>query len=183
MATEQKLLTAEELLLMPDNDMRTELLDGVLIEMSPPGGVHARVMARLVRILGNYVEEHALGEVLTGDPGVILRRNPDRVRAPDVCFIAKERLPSTGVPDGYLDFVPDLIAEIISPEDRPGAVRQKVAEWLDGGARLVWIVYPNSRRVVAKRHRADERIFHVGEKLDAEPVLAGFSVPVSELFG
>ncbi len=182
MATEQKLLTVEDLHNLPPTDMRTELIDGVLVEMSPAGGVHGYVMTRIVRLLGEHVDRHSLGVILAGDPGVILRRNPDRVRAPDVCFVSTERLPPEGIPRGFLDFVPDLIVEVVSPDDRAGEIRQKTREWLDAGARVVWTVYPDTREVVVSRSNAEARPYQATDTLDAEPVLHGFSVTVADLF-
>ena len=89
MTTEKALLTAEDLLRLQDDQHRYELLDRELLEMSPAGGRHGNVMARVTSPLTAFVDTHDLGEVSCGDPGIILRRHPDRVRAPDVCFIAR----------------------------------------------------------------------------------------------
>ena len=103
MTTEKVLLTAEDLLRLQDDQHRYELLDGELVELSLAGGRHGKVMARITSPLTVFVDTHGLGEVLCGDPGIILRRNPDRVRAPDVCFIARDRVPAGGLPSGYLE--------------------------------------------------------------------------------
>jgi Uma2 family endonuclease len=181
-ATKQKLMTAEELLRLPDNGKMYELLDGVLIEMSPPGAEHGGVMSNVSYALQAHVRANALGTILDGDPGIFLRHNPDRVRAPDVCFIARERMPASEIPRGYLDLVPDLIVEIISPNDTAAEVEQKVEEWLREGARLVWAVYPDTRSVVAYHGLASVRIFTENETLAGEDVLPGFAVPVAEFF-
>ncbi len=183
MATEQKLLTVEDLYNLPSTDMRTELIDGVLVEMSPAGGMHAYVMVRIGRLLGDHADEYRLGKVMGGDPGVILRRNPDRVRAPDVCFVSAAQLPSGGIPEGFLDFVPDLIVEVVSPDDRPREIREKTREWLEAGARLVWTVYPKRREVVVSRSNAEDRTYQATDMLDAGVVLPGFSVLVERFFG
>jgi Uma2 family endonuclease len=77
--------------------------------------------------------------------------------------------------------VPDLIVEIISPSDRLTAVRRKVQQWLDSGARLAWTLNPR-RRTVTVDTPGHSMVLHVGEILTGEPVLPEFSVPVAELF-
>src|SRR5487761_1855071 len=151
MTTEKTLSTAEDLLKLPDDGKLYELLDGELVEMSPPGGTLGKAMAKISQLLLNHVEGPGLGEVLCGDPGIILLRYPDRVRAPDVCFIARERVPAGGISAKYLEVVPDFVIEIVSPDDRASEVQEKIEEWLRAGARLVWAVYPQTRSVVAYR--------------------------------
>ena len=182
MLTRQTLLTADDLLKLPDDGYRYELIDGELVQMAPPGGEHGGVVAAATSILFVYVQAIDLGWVLGGDPGVILRRNPDRVRAPDVCFIARNRLPEGRLPTGYLEIVPDFIIEIVSPSDRAVDVQAKIEEWLRAGARLVWAVYPSTRSVVAYRSQTEIRIYSEGDILDGEPVLPGFTCPVARLF-
>lgn len=182
MATTQKLLSAEDLFTLPDDGVRRELLDGELVEMSPTGPGHARVMVRVAHHLLVDVEPHNLGEVFAGDLGVILRRHPDRVRAPDVCFFARERIPSGGFPEGYVEIVPDLIVEIVSPNDKAAEVQEKIQEWLHAGARLVWAIYPGTRQVMAYQGRGAVRVYEETDTLDGGPVLPDFSCPLAKLF-
>jgi len=182
MATEQKLLTAEDLWNMPDNGGRRELWDGVLLEMSPAGGRHGHVMTTSAILLGTHVKTTGQGRVLTGDVGIVLHRDPDRVLAPDLCFISTERLPADEMPDGFLNVVPDFVIEIVSPGDRAAEVQDKVDAWLDAGVRLVWAVYPKSRSVMAFRSHAEARRYTGDDMIDAAPVLPEFSVPVAEFF-
>jgi Uma2 family endonuclease len=182
MATEQKLLTAEDLLHMAGSVTRTELLDGVLVEMSPTGERHGVIVTRIARLLDVFVQANVRGQVMSGDPGVILRRNPDRVRAPDVCFTKRERLAGDEPAEGFTESVPDHSVVVISPDDRAGEIRQKTSEWLDAGAQLVWTVYPKTRQVVVSRPEGVERIYSADERLDGEAALPGFTVAVAELF-
>ena len=101
MATILKLMTAEELLLVPDDGMQRELIRGVLTEDMPPGYEHGVVEFRIGRLLGNFVEENDFGEILGGDSGFLLERNPDTVRGPDVAWVAPGRL--EGRVDGYAE--------------------------------------------------------------------------------
>lgn len=181
MATQRKLLTADDLLKMPEDDFRYELLDGVLVKMSPPSYPHGRVQAIMSRLLLDAAEPENLGEVF-GEIGVVLGRNPDRVRAPDVGFIARNRIPLSGLGHGFVEIVPDLVVEIVSPSDRRGELDAKVAEWLPAGARIVWLVRTDPRTVTIHTRGRPPRVLSEDETLTAEPVLPGFSVPVRELF-
>jgi Uma2 family endonuclease len=180
-ATAKTCLTAEDLLALPDDGLRHELLDGELVDVAPPGGEHGSVQMNIGVVLIAHVKPRGLGVVL-GEVGVILRRDPDRVRAPDVCFIARDRLPQGRVPKGYLELVPDLVVEVVSPSDRAEEVQQKIEEWLRAGARLVWVVYPATRSVAAYRGGAEAHLYAEPGTLDGAPVLPDFACPVAELF-
>jgi Uma2 family endonuclease len=180
-ATQGKLLTADDLLEMPEDDFRYELLDGVLVKMSPPGAMHGSVGGNAYDALRAYVREHPIGRVFD-EVGVILRRNPDRVRAPDICFVATERLPAGGIPRGYFEVVPDLVIEVLSPTDRRREIEDKIQEWLEAGARIVWLLDPDRRTATVHEPGRAPRMLTEAKALTAEPVLPGFSVPVGELF-
>jgi Uma2 family endonuclease len=114
--------------------------------------------------------------------GFTLHRDPDTVRGPDVAFVRKERVPDP-IPATFLEFAPDLVGEVLSPNDRPGEVLAKIGDWLDGGARLVWVIDPERR--VARVYRADgtEQILGENDQLAGEDVLPGFSCALASLLG
>src|SRR5256885_16464745 len=119
------LLTAEELLRLNLPNKRTELVDGRLYVREPAGARHGEAAARLLSAIVVHVYGHKLGRVFTAETGFTLRTNPDTVRAPDVAFVREDRaaeLPS----HGYAAMAPDLVVEVLSPDDRPGEVRAKV---------------------------------------------------------
>ncbi len=182
MTVGKTLLTAEDLFRLPDECGRYELLHGELVEMSPAGARHNKIMGKVTHYLLGYVEPRGLGEVLPGDTGILLARNPDHVRAPDVCFISAARLPAEDIATGYLELVPDLIVEVVSPGDVAAKVLQKTAEWLQAGARLVWTIYPSTRTVAVSDPATGTRVLHQDEMLTGEPVLPGFTVSVRALF-
>jgi Uma2 family endonuclease len=123
---QEHLLTAEDLSKMPDDGNRYELVRGERVYMAATGGQHGIVASSLDQRLRNFVEAHELGEVCAAETGFRLAQNPDTVRAPDVSFIAGERIPAGGVPEGYWPFAPDLTVEVISPSDRFDDVLTKV---------------------------------------------------------
>lgn len=116
------------------------------------------------------------------ETGVRLRRNPDRVRAPDAYLIMRNRLPRGRSITGYLEVVPDWIVEVVSPNDRASEVQDKVQEWLHAGARLVWVLYPKTRTLLAHRGRRDVVVFESHEEADGAPVLPDFRCRVDALF-
>ena len=179
--TAQTLMTAEELLHLNLPDKRTELVRGVLVVREPAGYEHGDIAARLLVRIGSFVETNSLGSVLAAETGFTLARNPDTVRAPDVAFITRARIPEPR-PRGFAELAPDLAVEVLSPDDRPGEVLAKVADWLDAGTRLVWVVDPI--RSAARVYRADgtESVLDASRVLAGEDVLPGFECALEELF-
>jgi len=176
------LLTAEDLLRLDAQGVRGELVRGVFCEMTPPGHEHGRVVALLTHALVAHVEAQRLG-VVVGESGVHLEHDPDTVRAPDIAFTSGERLPVGQAIHRYVQVVPDLVVEVVSPSDRRAAVGDKARMWLSFGVRLVWVVFPVSRTVEAHRADVDEvEMLTEVDNLDGTPALPGFTYPLSQLF-
>src|SRR5215212_8112943 len=173
MTVDQKLITADELLRLPDDGMRHELVQGELRTMPPGGWEHGQESSKLDRSLGNYVEAHELGEVATNEPGFLLATNPDTVRAPDVAFVRRGRLPTGVARRGYFNGAPDLAIEVISPNDLYTEVDEKVAEWLEHGTRMVLVVNRCRRTVAVHRPGRDVGILGIQDTLDGEDVVPG----------
>jgi Uma2 family endonuclease len=183
MTTTPKLMTAEELFEMPEDDFRYELLDGVLIKMSPANEDHSEVMGNVTVIFRAYRSNHPGVRVLPGDPGIVLRRRPDRVRAPDLAYFAPGRLPRRAEPArGFIEIMPDLVVEIVSPTDRAGEVRRKIAEWLDAGVRAVWALYPERHVLVVHPPDTPPRTYAEDETVEGGSVMPGFVCKVAEFF-
>jgi Uma2 family endonuclease len=175
--------TAKEFYLLPDDGKRYELVRGALVCMAATGGQHGIIASRLDHRLRSFVEAHDLGEVCAAETGFRLAQNPDTVRAPDVSFIARERVVTQGVPEGYWPFAPDLAVEVISPSDRFDDVLTKVQEYLRAGTRLVWVFHPRTKTVTVYRANSEVQLLQGQEELSGEDVLPGFHCPVMELFG
>ncbi len=175
-------VTADELLLMPDDGFRYELIHGELNRMSPAGFLHGRVAARIASHLERHVESQGLGAVLGAETGFRLASDPDHVRAPDVAFVCRERLARTGVPEGFFPGPPDLAVEVVSPGDTFSEVESKVADWLAHGTRLVIVADPRRRRVTRYRSTNDVRLLSEGETIDGGDVVLGWSLPLGQIF-
>lgn len=173
-------MTAEELLYLSLPDKRTELVRGRLIVREPAGSRHGAVANLLAYRLTAHVETPRAGRVYAAETGFTLARHPDTVRAPDVAFVCAARLPASE-PAGFFDGAPDLAVEVLSIDDRPEDVLQKVADWLTAGARLVWVV--DTERGGARVYRADgtETLLGADGTLSGEDVLPGFVCPLRAL--
>jgi Uma2 family endonuclease len=172
------LMTADELLQMPHDGRRYELVKGELKEMSPAGPQHGRVANNIAFLITQYVKEKNLGAVYAAETGFKLKEKPDTVRAADAAFVAKERIPAEGEPTGYWAIAPDLVVEVVSPSDSAQAIQAKVAEWLAAGCGLVWVVYPETQTVMEYRSSSTIRVLSTQEALDGGEVLPGFTSPV-----
>jgi len=173
------LMTADDLERLDIPGKSTELVRGRLLVHEPPGGYHGRVSAKLVYLLGQHVYPRNLGWLLAQDTGFKIASNPDTVRAPDVAFVSKERQP-TMEKRGYGTVAPDLLAEVLSPDDRPGEVLSKVGDWLGAGVRLVFVIDPSRREVRVYRADGSQRVLDENELLDGEDVLPGSSCRLSD---
>ncbi len=184
MTTAKKLLTADDLLALPDNGMRQELVRGELIEMPPPGVMHGIVVGNISWLFGAFVRRNNLGFVSTLEVGIYIERDPDTVRAPDYTLISLERIAEPLPTSGYVfGLVPDLVVEVISPGYRPPAVvAARARMWLNAGVRLVLVAYIATREIVAHHDDGTVRRFSVGDTLTCEPILPGFSCPVADVF-
>jgi Uma2 family endonuclease len=128
------------------------------------------------------VKKHQLGKVVVGEVGIYIRRNPDTVRAADVAYISKARYAQQDKAKGYLTVAPELVVEILSPDDRWSEVTQKMREYFSIGVKLIWIADPEARIVYAYRSLTEMREFKATDTLTGDDILPGFSVTVSELF-
>ena len=182
MSTQTKPATIDDVEALSAKGSRCELVKGEIIEMPPAGWAHGRIANAIAFALTAYVKERDLGDVASAETGYIIGRNPDTVRAPDVSFVSRERLTGAGEISGFLELSPDLAVEVVSPGDSAGAVQSKAEIWLETGARLVWVVYPESKSVVVYRTEGLARILHESDTLDGEPVFDSLALSVRELF-
>jgi len=179
---EKKVWTAEDLLALADDENRYELVRGKLMMMTPASTRHGKFAARLVRALGNYVEEHELGEAYTAEPGFQLEAEPLTIRAPDVAFVRQERIPPEGEPEGFWAIAPDLVVEIISPLETAQQVHEKIADYLRAGTSLLWLIYPTSQTAMEYRPPMEGRRLTVEDDLDGGDTVPGFHYPLKRLF-
>ena len=174
-------MTADELLDMPDDGWRYELIRGELVQMPLNGLRNGRIAAQMASSLSGCVDANGLGNVVIA-AGYILEFDPNTVRAPDVSFISRERLEEIGETDRYFPAAPDLAVEVISPNDRYTEVEAKVLEWLDAGTRMVIVVNPRTRTVRVYRSPYDVDDLGMDDEIDGGDVVPGWRLAVSRIF-
>jgi Uma2 family endonuclease len=179
-AVAETLMTSEEFEKLPDTHMRRELVRGKVVETMPIGGIHGIVAGNIYTVLRLWAKQDNKGFVAF-EVGYRLERDPDTTRAPDISYVRAERIPVSGIPEGYWNFAPDLAVEVVSPRETADELRDKVHDFLTAGTPLVWVAYPRTREVVA--HTADglARTFTAKDVLESDH-LPGFSCRVAELF-
>jgi Uma2 family endonuclease len=144
-------MTADDLLRMPDDGFRYELIRGELRKMPPAGQRHGRIAINISTPLNQFVRAHAIGTVYAAETGFRLASDPDTVRAPDVAFVSRDRVEPVGDIAGYWPGAPDLAVEVVSPGESYMDVQDKVLEWLNAGTRMVVTVDPGRRITMVYR--------------------------------
>lgn len=182
MATALQLTTADELLRMPDDGWRYELVEGELRKMTPAGYEHGYVISEIHGRLWNFVRTNCLGHLTGAETGFRIGRNPDTVLAPDVAFIRQARIDAVGIPKAYFPESPALVVEVVSPGDTVDEVDAKMRRWLHAGIEMGWVVHPSGRRVTVYRAPDEICVLTENDVLDGGSVVEGFSLRVGELF-
>lgn len=172
-------LTAADLWNMQNDSEDYELIEGVLSPREIPDVAHGIVQAQLGLSLLRHVDDRPSGRVF-GRVGVVLTTNPDTVLAPSLAYVQTERLPDDLT--WFLPLAPDLAVEIVSPGNTPEKIERKIAIYLQAGTRLVWVVYPRQRQVVAHTPGDAPQVFTESDDLPGGDVLPGLSIPVASIF-
>ena len=180
MTTAKKLLTADDLLAMPEDGMRRELIQGELIEMPPASDDHGSIGEEFSWQAGTFIRQHRLGRGRMAETGFQLASGT--VLAPDYAYISYERMASRPQPRGYAQVIPDLVMEVFSPNDRQSQMDRKIRLWLDAGVRLVVVVYPARQEIITHHDDGAVRQFDINDTLTLDPVLPGFACPVADIF-
>ena len=184
MTIKTKPFTAEELLRMPDDGSRYELVEGELKKMAPAGDVHGYLALRIASRLERHVDANNLGRTYAAETGFKISSNPDTVRAPDAAFVSRERVEKAGRVRGYWPGAPDLAVEVVSPNDTHSEVIGKALAWLAAGSRMVLVVDPEKHTVTDYRSRDEIRVLTAGagDTVEGADVVPGWKLPVAELF-
>ena len=184
MTVQTKPVTAEELLNMPDDGTRRELVRGELREMTPAGDEHGYLASEIASELRNHVKANGLGRTYTAETGFKISSDPDTVRAPDAAFVNRERVEAAGRVKGYRSGAPDLVVEVVSPNDKHSEVLDKALAWLEAGCRMVLVADPERWRITVYRSRDDIRVLtaEAGDVVDGADVVPGWRLPLTEIF-
>lgn len=182
MATAEQLLTAEEFGRLPDDGRRYELVRGVLVEMNMRKPRHGQVCGKVQIIVGTFCEQYNLGHVLCNDTGILTERDPDTVRGADVSFYPFSRLPPGPLPTDYLPVPPNVVFEVLSPDDRPVRIMRKTREYLAAGVLAVVLLDPDDRVIEVPRATGVETVL-AEQQLKLPEIDPEFAVSAQRLFG
>lgn len=182
---EQTAITLDDLMALGE-DARVEVINGVVVEMAPVGGLHHIAAGNIHYPIKTYVDEHELGIVFMDGLLYLMNENTRHLRdsfAPDVSFIRRENFPANW--DIVLPFpgVPDFAVEVISPSENAGNVQTKTRTYLDKGTEQVWIVYPLLREL--HQYRRDAKTIHVyrgSEQIDTDSIFPGLVLTMEMIF-
>lgn len=161
---------------------RLELVRGEVVEMAPTGFEHGAIVAKLTTMMNQHAATRRLGKVVAGDVGFQLGRDPDLVRAPDIAFLASDSIPTGLASRRFVEGAPVLAIEVVSPNDRANDIIERVDDYLNAGARLIWVVYPSRQQVVEYNAPGEFLILRCGDTLTGSDILPGFSCPVADIF-
>lgn len=183
LAEPASLVTAEDLDRMTDEGRSFEIVDGVLVEVPPVGALESRLASRICQKLENYIDSGKLsGAVFDGTVRFRLQRDPDLVRGPDVSFVRADRLPSDSIPSGHVNVAPDLAVEIVSESHPSPPIEPKIAEYLEAGVKMVWVIYPKTRTAYLYTSAGSVRRIGESGELDGGEAVPGFRLPLGKLF-
>ena len=175
-------MTADELLAMPHNGYRCELVQGELRQMAPAGRQHGRIAAKIGSCLEAFVANNGLGETYAAETGFIIDTAPDTVRAPDVSFVSRERAEATAEERGFFPGAPDLAVEVISPNDRYNEVEEKVSDWLRAGTQMVVVIDPYQRTATVYHSFDEICVLTERDVLDGGDVVPGWKMSLADVF-
>lgn len=182
MTTKARQVTVEELLEMPGDGFRHELVGGELKKMTPAGNKHGYLALEIASELRSHVKANGLGRTYAAETGFKISSNPDTVLAPDVAFVRQERLDEIGEVGGYWPGAPDLVVEVVSPNDRHSEVVEKAIAWLEAGCRLVLVADPERRVVTLYRSLENIRILTASDSIDGADVVPGWRLSLADIF-
>ena len=177
-----KLITADELLQLYSKGVQGELIRGELCRTMPAGGEHGEIVVNLAYQLQSFVKPRGLGRIAASDSGVWLERDPDTVREPDIAFISTGKIPADARITGYYEVAPDLVVEVVSPNNTDREINDKAKMWLSHGVQLVWVVYPDTRTVAIHPHDGPVTVLSDTETLDGQDILPGFTCNIADIF-
>ncbi len=178
----RRYVTSDEFLRSPEAAGPSELVRGEIRVMTPAGGGHGAVVGAIFVALSAFVETNGLGLCFPDNTGFLLPGLGDTVRSPDAAFVRADRLPKGGIGSGWLAVAPDLVVEVLSPNETAPELESKVRDYRSAGTRLIWVVDPATRTVTIVSDTEAHRPLTEGDSLDGQDVLPGFSIPVARLF-
>lgn len=180
--TVSKAYTAAQLFEREGDGQRCELVKGVLSMMSPAGSEHGWIAGNIYHYLSVHVRKNKIGRVYAAETGFLISRDPDTVRAPDACFVSHERLATVEPSKAYLALAPDLVVEVVSPNDSSSDVESKAQLWLESGSQLVLVADPATQTIRVYENKSRIRVYRAGEQIKTGDVCQNWTLAVDDVF-
>jgi Uma2 family endonuclease len=180
--TNSDIRTAAQLFSTPHGENRLELVKGVLVVMSPAGSEHGRIASRILVRLGSHVEANDLGEPFAAETGFLIESDPDTVRAPDAAFVSHEKMRTVEETKLYLPLSPDLVVEVVSPNDTSSDVEAKAEQWLNAGSLIVLVADPKNETLRVYRNKSEIQVLHSGEIFSSGEACKNWQLAVNDVF-
>lgn len=169
-------LTFAEFEMLPEKEgVHYELDEGTLLMEPSPALRHNLIRQRIAERLTQFVRAHQLGVVVEE---MDFRLGTDTVRNPDVAFITNDHLRNIDPDHSPVEGAPTLAIEVISPTNLAQDTAKKVRQYLEGGCRAVWLIYP-ALRLVEIHDSARARRISEPESIVEAKLLSGFDFSVS----
>jgi Uma2 family endonuclease len=178
----QELVTAQQFAALPAANNLQELVAGHIVNMPSPLTPHGLVIFNLAFLLKSYLKRNDIGRAWGAESGLITSRGPDSVRGMDAAFCSYARWPKDSPQRGYATIAPEVVFEVLSPDDRWPRVLKKISEYLDAGVLVVCTVDPELKTVQIHSDGASARTLRADDSLELPDILPGFTCRVSELF-
>ena len=183
MAIGSSTISAEEYAELPDpHGYPTELVKGSVVTMVPPRPRHGEICLRIGHILQSHLDIHPTGRAVSNDSGVLTQRDPDTVRGADIAYYSFQRVPQGPLPDGLLDVAPEIVFEVLSPNDRWNSVQEKIDEYLQVGVLAVCVVDDQQQCIHLFCADQAKQIYKSDDNFSLPEILPEFSVPVAKFF-
>jgi Uma2 family endonuclease len=175
--------TYDDWLLLPDDGTRYEIIDGELFMTPPPSVAHQTTSGNLHFAMQRFVRERNLGRVLAAPLGVHLPGQPVPFQ-PDIVYVAEHQ--QAIISAQYIEGVPDLLVEILSPSNWPYDRKEKFRVYQEASVPELWLVDYRNKTVEVFAWEGGEYVLQQGVLGTGDTVrsraLAGFTVPVIEIF-
>ncbi len=164
-------------------DLRVELTaEGEATFMPPSGGATGARNLHVAGSLWQWAVANGAGVAFDSSTGFILPNGA--VRSPDAAWVPRERLVkiTPEVRERFLPLTPDFVVEVASPSDRPLDLRAKMEEYIANGARLGWLILPETRTIYVYQPGQDTQLLSDADAITGDPVLPGFTLDLRPIW-
>jgi Uma2 family endonuclease len=172
-------LTLQEFLALPEEDITYELVDGEAKPKMAPKRFHSRLTLALSQLLTQGLQNR--GEVGIEWAVTLKRNGRDWVPVPDLLYVAYSRLPNDVIENEACPVPPDLVIEIISPDQTFGQMSAKATDYLDAGVLRVWVVDAKAKTVTIFYPDARPQT-KIGTDILEDSLLEGLQITAEQIF-